>query len=235
MSMAMPLWLSRIVPALFDGQEADAARAWRVRLFEILARLDGEPPFRTVHDWHVRTVMPLAMETSERRGGTPALHAAVAALHRQNLAGALATEAQWAQALRPALREALRHAYPAADAHARAHRSALAYAAANAAAIDAAYGSGEAYARHYADLSIQANAEAYAAANADANAELLAQAFALQSAAHYAETFPAAMINAHAWGHAVEAGTSARREAYRRLAEGLIASLSACAGPNNQQ
>ncbi|MBA2672564.1 hypothetical protein [Ramlibacter sp.] len=230
----MPLWLSRTVPALFDGQEADAAKAWRLQLFEVLATLDGELPFRTVHDWHVRTVLPLAMETSARRGGTPALHEAVAALHRQSLAGSRPGAAQWAQALQPALREVLRHAYPAADAHARAHRSALAYAAANAAAIDAAYGSGEAYARHYADLSITANAEAYAAANADANAELLAEAFVLQSAKHYAETFPAAMINAHACGSAGEAaGTASRRGAYRRLAEGLIASLSACAGPNN--
>lgn len=225
--MNAPRWLDGMVPAFLDVV-ADAG-SWKARLHAELGRLEGVP-FEVVHDWSAGTVAPLALETSERRGGDPGLHRAVQALHRRALAGDRAPAAEWAEALRPALLEVYRQAFAYAQAHARAHASAIAYARAgtNAKMIEESFGGAEAYAGFYADLAAGSSAAAFADANSRVNAGFLAAAFATADADAYGEAHPHAVARAHVYAHArgcedFEAGC---REAWRRLADGMLECLA---------
>ena len=91
----MPAWFAQLVPALFDGLPAIQAWDWGGALYGELARLSGQVPFAVLHDWWAEALIPLAIDTSERRDGQPALHRALRDLHRRAQTGA---------ALRPAPR-----------------------------------------------------------------------------------------------------------------------------------
>ncbi|MEV8525366.1 hypothetical protein AB0451_14615 [Streptomyces sp. NPDC052000] len=108
-----------------------AGTAHTSRIRHELARLDGQVPFRAVHDWHARTVVPILVEASARGDEGAGLQEAVGQLHARALAGERIDAAVWTAALEPALREVYRRAYPYAEAHATASANAHAYAMAN--------------------------------------------------------------------------------------------------------
>ncbi|MEV5595504.1 SpcZ [Streptomyces sp. NPDC052496] len=225
-----PAWLVQTAAALFDGQGAEAAESWARRVFEQVARLEGRIPLSVVHDWQVRTVLPVLEAASVRRGGTGAELEAVRGLHERALAGGRATEGEWAAALEPALREVYRLAYAYADAFATAAANARAYAAAN------DYGEQKTaeFAEYYAKLNTGANARSFADAHALANSRALAAAYAGADARAYTEAYPGAYVHAYALAEAnreVADGQEdeRRRAAYGRLAEGLADSLARAA------
>ncbi|MFI6847259.1 SpcZ [Kitasatospora sp. NPDC050467] len=220
---AGPEWLRGVGEALFEAMEADAARDWARRVHLELVRLDGEVPFGVVHDWHHRSVQPVLVEASERRGGVAARHQAVADLHERASNGEWIGETAWAAELRPALRElyGYAYAYAYADAYAAAASAAGAYALAN------GYGEAEAaaYGASYAELNTEANARAHADANALANAPAVAGALAATDPAAYAATYPAARVRAVVRAHA-EQDRTRTRDVGARLADGLADSLA---------
>jgi len=220
----LPRWLRQVVPALLAGDDGGERS-----LLDALGRIDGAVPFRVVHDWHAAAVAPLAIETSGRRGGDPALHRRVRDLHQRALSGAVPAQAEWLAALRPALREIYGHAYPARAAYDRAHASALTYGSVpgNAAMIARHFGTAQDYARTYAELSSTANAAAFADANTDANAAAGAAAYAAGDAEAYADAHAHGVVNACIAAHAQGCPDPAagRRDAHRRLAGGLAESL----------
>ncbi|WP_405362845.1 SpcZ [Kitasatospora sp. NBC_00085] len=218
---AGPEWLRGVGEALFEAMEADAARDWARRVHLELVRLDGEVPFGVVHDWHHRSVQPVLVEASERRGGVAARHQAVADLHERASNGEWIGETAWAAELRPALRELYGYAYAYADAYAAAASAAGAYALAN------GYGEAEAaaYGASYAELNTEANARAHADANALANAPAVAGALAATDPAAYAATYPAARVRAVVRAHA-EQDRTRTRDVGARLADGLADSLA---------
>lgn len=142
----MPRWLAQMVPAFFDNQKEAEAKEWGLAFYKALARINGEVPFRVIHDWHASTVCALAIEVAEKRGVDPAPHKKLQALHAAARDEAKISADEW----RPVLKDAYANAY------------AYAYAKVNADA--------NAYANADADAYANANAYADAYANADANA-----------------------------------------------------------------
>ncbi|TQF01383.1 SpcZ [Kitasatospora acidiphila] len=218
---AGPEWLRSVGEALFEAMEADAGRDWVRRMHRELVRLDGEVPFSVVHDWHHLSVRPVLVEASERRGGVPARHLAVADLHERASNGERIGETAWTAALGPALRELYEYAYPYADAHAAAASAAGTYALAN------GYGEAEAaaYGASYAELNTEANARSHADSNALANAPAVARALAATDPVAYAATYPAARVRAVVRAYA-EQDRTRTRDVGARLAEGLADSLA---------
>lgn len=221
----MPRWLDRMAAVFLDADAADR----RARIEPEVGRLGGVP-FEAVHGWHAGVLAPLALETVGRRGGNPSAHLRVRDLHRRAQAGGPVSRPEWVEALRPALRETYRHAFAHARAHARAHASAMAYARAgtNARMIAESFGSAEAYAGYYADLAAGSSAAAFADANARANAEFLAAAFAMADHDSYGQAHPHAVARAHvhAYARGCEDFEAGCREAWRRLADGMIDCLA---------
>jgi hypothetical protein len=217
----MPRWLDRMAATFLDADAAD----WRARIGLEVGRLGGVP-FKAVHGWHADVLAPLALETVERRGGTPSAHLLVRDLHRRAQDGGPVSRHEWVEALCPALQEIYQHAFAHARAHARAHASAMAYARAgtNARMIVESFGSAEAYAGYYADLAAGSSAAAFADANARANAGFLAAAFAAADHEAYGEAYPHAVARAHVHAHARGGGDfeAGCRDAWRRLAEGML-------------
>jgi hypothetical protein len=220
----MPRWLLQILPVLAVAWDQD--RGAEFRLNDALGR---GVPFRVVHDWQATAVAPLAIETSSRCGGDPALHRRVQTLHQRALSGAAPALTEWLAALRPALREICDHAYPTQAVYDRAHAGALAHglAPANASMVARYFGTAEDYARAYAELSSGANATAFADANAQANAEAGAAAFAAGDAESYADAHAYGVVNAciAAHAHGEPDPVAAHLAACRRLAAGLADSL----------
>jgi hypothetical protein len=211
-------WLAQVVTALFCGQEPAVASAWAMRTGPGLVRLGSRVPFSVVHDWHARTVIPLL-------GGVCADQEAACALHGRALGGSRVTEAEWAAALEPALRPVYHRAYAYDQAYRVNYESAMAYGTAN--------GFGEQgtreYAAYYAGLATGANRRAFADASAIACARACAAAFATADPVAYAGTCPYAAARAYARalaGGGPDGGRGVPEPtAYRRLADGLAASL----------
>ena len=113
----MPLWLAKAAGSLFNArvQRAmrifpdDAAKAWGVKFYRELARLDGHIPFSVIHDWHANTIAPLVIEISNHAGPNPWQGAdrpkALQALHAAAIAGRKVAADEW----RPVLRGAFAH------------------------------------------------------------------------------------------------------------------------------
>ncbi|GAB3136690.1 hypothetical protein GCM10027290_00880 [Micromonospora sonneratiae] len=214
-----PAWLTALVAALGEGQDPATVPAWTCRVRGELDRLAGRVPFQVVYDWHAHLFGPT-------RNGTGEPHRLVGGLHQRVQAGERIEAAEWASALRPALRELYRAAYPYTAAHAVAYANAHAYATANGYSADEVVE----YAGFYADLSTNANVTAQADANAIANANALGAALALADERAYAETYPAALVRAHALAEAnrtdAPGAQQALRAAYGRLADALADCLS---------
>ena len=144
----MPRWLAQMVPAFFDRQKADDAKAWGLAFTGELARLNGDVPFSVVHDWHGNVVGQLGIDAAVKRNRNPAPYKALQVLHLRALAGEKIDADQW----QPVLKNAYANAY--AYAYANAYDNAYAYAN----AYDNAYADAYAYANAYAN----ADADAYA-------------------------------------------------------------------------
>lgn len=230
-----PAWLEPILDALSTGQDPTAARDWTRRTNAELGRLDGRVPFAAVHRWYARTIAPMLREAGIRRGGTGESQRALEALHVRATGGERIDETTWYATLEPALREVYRLAYGYADAYATAYASAHHYAGEH----DYTDAETVEFSHYYADLNTGANVRSYADANAIANARATARAYASGDADTFAEAYPFALINAAAHAEAnldetivtgpsdVPDRTDALRAAYRRLADGLTASLAA--------
>ncbi|MEU7042164.1 SpcZ [Streptomyces varsoviensis] len=224
-------WPAQVIGALFDGQDAAAAAKWARRVHGELARLDGQPPFAVVHDWHANTVTPMLAGAATRRGDDAGAQEAVRALHVRALAGERIGAEIWEAALVAALPEVYQHAYAYDEAYATASADAHAYAMAN----DYGEQKAAAFADNYAKLSTGANASSYATANALANARAAAAAYASGDSGSYAETYPFAYVRASVLALADREGAGGqettedrderRRAACARLAAGLADSL----------
>ncbi|KAA6212571.1 SpcZ [Streptomyces albofaciens JCM 4342] len=233
-----PAWFMPVVAALFDGQPVEAATDWARRVYGEVQRLEGRIPFGVVHDWHSRTVLPMLVAASVRRGGTGAELETVRDLHERALAGEPGTESEWAAALEPALREVYRLAYAFADAFATAAANARAYAAVNdygeeraeERAGEKSEGKAEEFAAYYEELNTGAHARSFADAHALANSRAVAAAYANEDARAYAEAYPGAYVHAYALAEANREVADGQedercRTAYGRLADGLVGSL----------
>jgi hypothetical protein len=221
----LPAWAERLLTALRDGQEADAAAIWARQVEAALQRIGKPVPFSVVHDWHAQVVFPLLAESSTSRGADPAPHVRIARLHADAATGRQTGEERWAASLEPALRDLYYNAYAFAGAFDTAKANARAYALAN------GYEEAEAdrYGHDYAQLSTEANAQAFASANALANAKAAAAAYAADDGEAYAGTFPEALLAVYvAAATGNEPGTPS--EAFARLANGLLASVRAIQG-----
>ncbi|WP_229697054.1 SpcZ [Streptomyces lasiicapitis] len=241
---SMPSWLAQVAAALYCGQGGDAANVWARQMYDGLVRLGGQVPIDVVHDWHVRTVAPMLVQTSVRRGLDGAAQEAARRLHEKALEGERVEERAWREALGAALGELYRYAYAYADAYTTASVNARAY------AMDNDYGEEKAaeFATMYAKLNTDANARSYADANALANARALAAAFAAGDEQAFAEAYPFAYAHACALAHAqpnegqaqeqdaqeTRDGADVRAEQYRsacgRLGQGLAESVGRAAG-----
>ena len=144
-AQVMPRWLARMVPGIFDGLGFEDAKAWGLKFYAELARLNGQVPFSVIYDWQASCVLQFWKESLQKRRFSPEVAAelvadvdALIALHQKHLAGGAAPKADWHEALRKVycrLRYAAAYAY--ADAYADA--AAYAYADADADADAAAY------------------------------------------------------------------------------------------------
>nr|UYZ50070.1 hypothetical protein [Streptomyces mirabilis] len=180
-----------------------------------------------VHEWHLRTVVPLLTEAAARSGRATAACARLAAVHGRAREAGTVGEEEWFDVLEPVLRQVYRDAYGFQRAFAAAYESARSYAAAN--GYDAA--GAHRYGTDYAELTTEPNTRAFAEANALANARAVAAAFATGDADAFARTFPAARTRAVA--RALAAGTAqAPRDvdarfasAYTELVAGLRSAL----------
>jgi hypothetical protein len=176
----MPLWLAKAAGPLFDARVRKAveifpdgaAKAWGLKFYGELKRLDGNIPFSVIHDWHAHTIGPLVVKFSERGGPNPWQGAdrpqTLAALHAAALAGRPIAADEW----RPVLRDAFLHLHaggrigPAVTVAKRytldetvallAEAYAGAYAAADADAFARAHWNQSAGLDAYADLAIAA-------------------------------------------------------------------------------
>ena len=116
-SQIMPLWLAKAAGWLFDVRlvegtpiiPQDAARAWGLKFYSELKRLDGKVPFSVIHDWHANTIGPLVVKISERDEPNPwrgvESPKALQDLHAAALAGRQIAVDEW----RPVLIDAFRH------------------------------------------------------------------------------------------------------------------------------
>ncbi|HEX4726247.1 MAG TPA: hypothetical protein VH298_00520, partial [Jatrophihabitans sp.] len=121
----------------------------------------------------------------------------------------------WRVALEPALRAIYHRAYDYASGYAVNYANAEVYGLAN---DFGEHGTRE-YASYYAELATGANRKASADANAIAVGQALAGCFADSDPVGYADSFPDAAVRAYA---RAAGGT----ETYRRLADGLVGSLT---------
>jgi hypothetical protein len=228
----LPAWLPAVLATLYDGyagHDPQAASGWARRLADLLSAPGASLPFSVVHDWQVRTVLPMLAEAGlGEADGLRQLHARAAA-------GDQVREADWHAALEPALHQLYRHAYGYAEAYASAHASASAYAQANNFSEQGAVS----FADSYAATSTDSNRKSFAESNAVANAAVLATAYASGDPQDYAEAYPFALARACAQAWANAAGRTEaqpadqdrlRRLAYTRLAEGLADSCAARIG-----
>ena len=144
----MPRWLAQMVPWFFDNQDFDAAKAWGLRFYAELKRLDGKVPFSVVYDWQSNFVCQLGVDAAVKHNRDPGPHKALADMHGKALAGEKFSADEWKAVLKPANANA--YAYADADADADAYAYAYAYAYANANAYADAYAYANAYAYAYA-------------------------------------------------------------------------------------
>ena len=122
----MPRWLAQMVPAFFDRQKFEDAKAWGREFYAALAFCDGNVPFDTVNHWHAYTACPLGIQAAKKCERDIAPHEALRDLHLRALAGEKIAADEW----RPVLKNAYANAY--ADAYAYAYANAYADANANA-------------------------------------------------------------------------------------------------------
>ncbi|MGV9560579.1 SpcZ [Streptomyces sp. NPDC003522] len=206
---AAPAWPVQVAGALVE--EADPTDG--------LGHLGAEVPFAAVHLWHAGAVAELLAEAVARRGGDPAPHEALRALHERAARGETFGEDVWSAALEPALREVYRLAYPREQVRARAAAAASSFALARGWAGKDAEEYGETYARMDTEVSERVHTEANTAANTAA----YALAFTTGEADEYARAWPFALVQAWiaAWAGADGAGGPAARQARARLRHGL--------------
>jgi hypothetical protein len=188
----MPRWLAQMVPYFFDNQDPVDAFDWGERFYAELSRTNGNVPFSVVHDWQANVVGPLAIAVATKSKRDVKPHQDKAELHRRALSGDVASKQEWVEKLRPAYANAYANAYADADADANADANAYAYA--------------DAYANAYAD------ADAYVY-NANANAN-----------AYYTDAYAYADVyaNAYAYADADADANAEKRDAVKRLADGMI-------------
>jgi len=113
----MPLWLAKAAGPLFNARvqkgveifPEGAAKAWGLKFYGELKRLDGKIPFSVIHDWHANTIGPMVVKFSERAEPNPwsgvDRPVALQALHAAALAGRQVAADEW----RPVLRDAFSH------------------------------------------------------------------------------------------------------------------------------
>jgi hypothetical protein len=130
----MPRWLAQMVPAFFDKQRFDDAKAWGLEFYKALDRIGGNVPFSVIHDWQANTVCQLGIDAAAKRGRDTAPHVALQNLHKRALAGEKITADEWRPVLKNAYANAYAYAY--ADAYAYAYADADADADADACARD---------------------------------------------------------------------------------------------------
>lgn len=214
-----PAWFAELTAVLHQGQ-TDSAGAYWARRVQATVLSHGGPPITldVVHEWHLRTVIPLLTEASARSGRTTAACTSLAAVHGRALAGGPVTEDAWVDVLEPVLRQVYRDAYGFEEAFAVAYENARAYAVAN--GFDDA--DADEYGTDYAGLTTDPDTRACTEANALANARAVAAAYATADDDAYARTFPA--VRTHAYARAV-AVDGRHATAYAELAEGLLAAL----------
>jgi hypothetical protein len=116
-SQIMPLWLAKAAGLLFDARlvegtpiiPEDAAKAWGLKFYCELKRLDGKVPFSVIHDWHANTIGRLVVRISERDEPNPWRGVdrpkALQDLHSAALAGRQIAASEW----QPVLLDAFRH------------------------------------------------------------------------------------------------------------------------------
>jgi len=212
-----PRWLAPLMQVLCETQPEAQAERLRQRLSAQFQRLDGQVPFRLVHQWQADVVLPLLCDALPEH--QPAL-LGLRSLHQRAALGLRGRKGEWRAALRPVLQPLYRRAYAYDAAYAQAHESALSFglAPANTAMIAEHFGDAKAFALYYAQLSTEANASAFAQANAGANAEIAARAYASDDAEAFAGICgSSARVYAWACGDTDEQ----RRTVFGRLTEGL--------------
>lgn len=209
---ATPAWPVQVAGVLVE--EADSSDG-----LGRLGRLGAEAPFAAVHLWHAGAVADLLAEAVTRRGGDPAPHEALRAVHERAARGEVFGEDVWSAVLEPALREVYRLAYPREQVHARAAAAASSFALARGWAEKDAEEYGQTYARMNTEVSERVHTEANTVANTAAHA----LAFATGEADEYARAWPFALVQAWiaAYAGADGAGGPAAREARVRLRDGL--------------
>ncbi|GAA3856499.1 hypothetical protein [Streptomyces sedi] len=183
----------------------------------------GGVPFRLVHDWHARAVLPLLAETEPPEP----VYEPLRRLHAEAAEGRPAPEADWRAALHPALLTLHRAAFPHAEFHAKAHATALADATGHGRGPDEARRFADNTARRIADTDARCFAEAHALALTPA----LAAAYAASDPAAYTATFPTAHVNAYLAAHRHHAPPRhGHRPPAARLATALLELLDGAEG-----
>jgi hypothetical protein len=224
-SQIMPLWLAKAAGLLFDARlvegtpifPEDAAKAWGLKFYGELKRLDGKVPFSVIHDWHANTIGPLVVKISERDEPNPWRGAdrpkALQDLHSAALAGRPIAASEW----RPVLLDAFRHIHAGGR-----------------------IGPAVTIARRYTlDETIAMSADAYATAYAKADANAFAHAHWYSDAGlnDYTDHFVAAygIIQNHAklladphpnYDRYLFLGLENRRKALAHLADGIVECLA---------
>jgi hypothetical protein len=221
----MPLWLAKAAQPLFNARlhKGDrifpdgAAKAWGLKFYGGLARLDGNIPFSVIHEWHANTIVPLVIEFSERSGPNPWQGAdrpkALQALHAAALAGRRIRADEW----RPVLHDAFAHMH--ADGRmGPAVTAARRYTLAETIAMNA-----DVYAKAYADADAAAFAHAYwyIECGLDAYADLAVSSFSI--IANHARLIADPNPNYDRYQYL---GREQTCVALARLADGLVESLA---------
>ena len=222
----MPLWLAkaaggslfnvRLQPGLPMFPEG-AAKAWGVKFYRELVRLDGRIPFSVIHDWHANTVVPLVIDISNHAGPNPWQGAdrpkALQDLHVVALAGRSIAADKW----RPVLHDAFAHIY-ADNRLSPAVTSTRRYSLDETIAMNA-----NAYAGAYASADADAFAHAYwlAEYSLDAYADLAVTAYGIVQ--RHAELISDPDPDYDRYNHL---GYEQRSVAFARLADGLVESLA---------
>ncbi|MDT0267452.1 hypothetical protein RM844_14265 [Streptomyces sp. DSM 44915] len=221
----VPGWLDQLLAPLATAASETVERDLLPEVADALRRLGGAVPFRVVHDWYHRAVLPTLADATAEAGGDPRAFDALRRTHAEASEGRVAEEAAWRRELEPVLLLVYRNAFPYADFHRKAYRLAYADAVGHGRAPAEASRFAENSARRMADI----DAACFAEANALANARALASAYATADAVAYRATYPSARVNAYldAYAHhlAPRDPATCRRAAAERLAVGLALGL----------
>ncbi len=119
-AQVMPRGLARQMVWFFDGQQFDDAKAWGLRFYAEIKRLNGAVPFSVIHDWQANVVGPLAIEVATKRKRNVAAHEALQKMQIEALAGKKFTAEEWHPVLKAAFFDAYADAYADANSYADA-------------------------------------------------------------------------------------------------------------------